>query len=50
MPDKVTLINLVWMATMTAMLATSVTFYMNEKNDAKFYGPPMTASYHTFGH
>lgn len=50
MPDKVTLINWVWMATMSTMLATSVAFYMNETSSAKFYGPPITAVYHTFGH
>ncbi|MFA7414985.1 MAG: hypothetical protein WC048_10905 [Rhizobium sp.] len=50
MPDKVTLINWVWMATMSTMLATSVAFYMNETSAAKFYGPPITAVYHTFGH
>ncbi|MHA7969058.1 hypothetical protein [Rhizobium terricola] len=50
MHDKVTMINLVWVAMMTAMLATSATFYMNDKAAANSYGPPLTAHYHTFGH
>lgn len=50
MHDKVTLINLVWMMMMTAMVATSATFYVKESSDASFYGPPMTARYHSFSH
>lgn len=49
MHDKVTMINLVWVMLMTAMVATSATFYVKDSNDAKF-GPPMTARYHSFGH
>ena len=48
MPDKVTLINVVWMLMMTAMVATSMTFYMADNSKGQF-GPPMTARYHTFG-
>ncbi|WP_168800902.1 hypothetical protein [Peteryoungia ipomoeae] len=50
MHDKVTMINLVWVTLMTAMVATSATFYVKDSNDAKFYGPPMAARYHSFGH
>ncbi|MBB5276318.1 hypothetical protein HNR26_002387 [Rhizobium rosettiformans] len=50
MHDKVTLINLVWMMMMTAMVATSATFYIKDSGDAAFYGPPMTARYHSFSH
>jgi hypothetical protein len=50
MHDKVTLINLVWMMMMTAMVATSATFYIKDSSDSAFYGPPMTARYHSFGH
>ena len=50
MPNKVTVINLLWMVTMTAMLATSVGFYMENEDQATFYGPPITARYHSFGH
>ncbi|MGF0538134.1 hypothetical protein ACQQ2Q_09085 [Agrobacterium sp. ES01] len=50
MRDKVTVINLAWMLTMTAMLATSVGFYMNTEDQASYYGPPITARYHSFGH
>ena len=50
MHDKVALINLAWMMMMTAMVATSATFYVNDSKDAKYYGPPMTARYHSFGH
>lgn len=50
MPDRVTVINLVWMAMMTAMLATSVVFYMDASSGATSYGPPISARYHSFGH
>ncbi len=50
MPDRVTIINLVWMAVMTAMLATSVVFYMDNAGTASAYGPPISARYHSFGH
>ena len=50
MHDKVTLINLVWMMMMTAMVATSATFYVKDSTNGKFNGPPMTARYHSFGH
>ncbi|MCM2474729.1 hypothetical protein HGO38_14710 [Rhizobium sp. CG5] len=50
MPDKVTMINLVWMAMMGAMLATSLGFHTSEDEGGTFYGPPITARYHSFGH
>lgn len=50
MPDKVTVINLAWMLTMTAMLATSIGFHVNSQEESDFYGPPITARYHSFGH
>ena len=50
MHDKVTMINLVWMTMITAMVATSAAYYVNEQSEAQFYGPPMTARYHSFGH
>ncbi|MBP1850112.1 hypothetical protein [Rhizobium halophytocola] len=50
MLNKVTVINLLWMMTMTAMLATSVGFYMENEDQATFYGPPISARYHSFGH
>ncbi|WP_454286877.1 hypothetical protein [Rhizobium arsenicireducens] len=46
MHDKVTMINLVWVGMMTAMLATSATFYMNDKADANSYGPQLASSYY----
>lgn len=49
MHDKVTLINLVWMMMITAMVATSATFYVKDSKDGKYFGPPMTARYHSFG-
>ncbi|GEO83336.1 MULTISPECIES: hypothetical protein [Alphaproteobacteria] len=45
MHDKVTMINLVWVGMMTAMLATSATFYMSEKADASNYGPQLARYY-----
>ncbi|MBC7311829.1 MAG: hypothetical protein H5U11_04970 [Rhizobium sp.] len=45
MHDKVTLINLVWVGMMTAMLATSATFYMNDKAEAGKYGPQLARYY-----
>lgn len=50
MPDKVTVINVLWMTMMTAMLATSIGFHASESGTANFYGPPITARYHSFGH
>lgn len=45
MHDKVTMINLVWTAMMTAMLATSATFYMNDRTEANNYGPQLARYY-----
>lgn len=50
MPDKVTVINVLWMTMITAMLATTIGFHVNEDGAANFYGPPITARYHSFGH
>lgn len=49
MPDKVTVINLLWMTMITAMVATSIGFYASEDVTASYYGPPITARYHSFG-
>ena len=49
MHDKVTLINLVWVGMMTAMLATSATFYMNDKAEAGKYGPQLASRYYAIG-
>lgn len=45
MHDKVTMINLVWVAMMSAMLATSATFYMNDRAEANNYGPQLARYY-----
>ncbi|MBV2183154.1 MAG: hypothetical protein KUL88_01245 [Rhizobium sp.] len=45
MHDKVTMINLVWVAMMTAMLATSANFYMNDRAEANNYGPQLARYY-----
>lgn len=50
MPDKVTVINLLWMTMMSAMLAVTISFHASESAKAKSYGPPITARYHSFGH
>lgn len=50
MPDRVTVINLVWMTTMTALLATTILFYSDGASGGNSYGPPITARYHSFGH
>jgi len=50
MPDRVTVINLVWMTTMSALLATTIFLYSDSANSANSYGPPITARYHSFGH
>lgn len=49
MNDKVTLINIVWLTMITAMVATSATFHAQEQSQSGFFGPPMTAQYHSFG-
>lgn len=50
MLDKVTMINVVWIALMGAMLATTLGFHTSEDEGGTFYGPPITARYHSFGH
>jgi hypothetical protein len=39
MPDKVTMINIVWMTLISSMLAATVALYDHKPNQAKVYGP-----------
>ena len=39
MPDKVTMINVVWMTLISAMLAATVALYDQKPDQSKVYGP-----------
>jgi hypothetical protein len=39
MPDKITLINLVWMTMISGMLAATITLYDQKVDQSKVYGP-----------
>jgi hypothetical protein len=46
MPDKISMINMLWMAMITGLLTATIALYDNQKVDAsKVYGP--FASAHT---
>ncbi len=49
MPDKITVINVVWMAMISGMLAATVALYDQKPDQSKIYGPfasarPLVAS------
>ncbi len=39
MPDKITLINIVWMTMVSGMLAATITLYDQKSDQSKVYGP-----------
>lgn len=43
MPDKITMINVVWMAMITGMLTATITLYNKEPKDTNVYGPYASA-------
>ncbi|MEZ2132913.1 MULTISPECIES: hypothetical protein [unclassified Sinorhizobium] len=43
MPDKITMINVVWMAMITGMLTATITLYNKKPEEAKIYGPYASA-------
>jgi hypothetical protein len=43
MPDKVTMINVVWMTMISAMLVATVALYDHKPDQAKVYGPYASA-------
>lgn len=44
-PDKISMINMAWMAMIGAMLTATVTLYQDKKDDADFSYPQMTGRY-----
>ena len=44
MPDKITVISVVWMTMISAMLAATCALYDHKPQEAKVYGPFATAS------
>jgi hypothetical protein len=43
MPDKITLINVVWMAMISGMLVATVALYDQKPDQSKIYGPLASA-------
>jgi hypothetical protein len=39
MPDKITMINVVWMTVVTGMLAATIALYDQKVDQSKVYGP-----------
>ncbi|QND47173.1 hypothetical protein HB780_15735 [Rhizobium lusitanum] len=39
MPDKITLINAVWMTMISGMLAATIALYDHKPDQSKIYGP-----------
>ena len=44
MPDKITMISVVWMTMISAMLAATVALYDHKPQQTKVYGPFASAS------
>jgi hypothetical protein len=43
MPDKITMINVVWMMMISGMLAATVALYDQKPDQSKIYGPLASA-------
>ncbi len=43
MPDKITMINVLWMAMITGMLTATVALYDQKTDNSKVYGPYASA-------
>ena len=44
-PDKISMINMIWMAMIGAMLTATVTLYQDKKDNTEFNYPQMTSRY-----